>query len=128
LSWVGTNGTTTSSSLFFLGKPLKILRTKLKILELHQNKFENPQILKQYPNIIFPHVKPPKWQEENWKFWNLWSSSEFQISKTKNAQNSQEQNTPPPTLHMKKRKWGPPKWQEENWRPSNFKKTKIPQN
>jgi len=45
----------------FLEKPLKFLKTKLKILELHQNKYENPQIKKIYtPNIIFPHVKPPK--------------------------------------------------------------------
>jgi hypothetical protein len=43
-----------------LKKPLKFLRKKLKILELHQNKFENPQILKQYPQHYFPHVKPPK--------------------------------------------------------------------
>jgi hypothetical protein len=44
----------------FLGKPLKFLIRKLKILELHQNKFGDPQILKQYLNIISPHVKPPK--------------------------------------------------------------------
>jgi len=60
LSWIGTNGTTGSSSLNFLGRPLKFLITKLKILELHQKKFEKPQILKQYPQHYFPHVKPPK--------------------------------------------------------------------
>jgi len=53
LPWVGTNGTTSSSSPNNLGKPLKFLRRKLKILELHQNKFENPQILKQYPQHYF---------------------------------------------------------------------------
>jgi hypothetical protein len=37
-----------------LGKPLKFLRTKLNILKLCQNKFENPHILKQYPHIICP--------------------------------------------------------------------------
>jgi len=48
LPWVGKNRTTSSSSLKKnLGKPLKFLRTKLKILELHQNKFLNPQIFKQ---------------------------------------------------------------------------------
>jgi hypothetical protein len=40
-----TSGTTSSSSLkIFLGKPLKFLITKLKILKLYHNKFENPQI------------------------------------------------------------------------------------
>jgi hypothetical protein len=39
LPWVGTNGTTSSSSLNVFEKTPKFLRTKLKILELHQNKF-----------------------------------------------------------------------------------------
>jgi hypothetical protein len=58
--WVRTNGTTSSSSLNVFGKTLKILRTKLKILELHQNNFENPQILKQCPQHYFPPFETSK--------------------------------------------------------------------
>ncbi len=46
--------------LIFLKKPLKFLKAKLRILELHQNKFEDPQILKQCLEHYFPHVKPSK--------------------------------------------------------------------
>ncbi len=49
VKWCKQNGTTSSSSLNVFGKPLKFLRTKLKILELHQNKFQNNT-----PNIISP--------------------------------------------------------------------------
>jgi hypothetical protein len=44
----------------FLEKPLKFLKAKLRILELHQNKFKNPKFKKNTPNIICPHVNPPK--------------------------------------------------------------------
>jgi hypothetical protein len=42
VKWCKQNGTS-SNSLIFLEKPLKLLRTKLKILQLHQIKFEIPK-------------------------------------------------------------------------------------
>jgi hypothetical protein len=73
------------SSLNFLGKPLKFLRTKLKILEFHQNKFKNPQILKQYPQDYFPPCETSKMTRRKLKI------MEFQNTKTKNFQNSHEE-------------------------------------
>ncbi len=38
-----------------------------------KNKLKNPQIYPQNdtPNIVSPHVKPPKRQEKNWRFQNI---------------------------------------------------------
>ncbi len=55
----------------FFEKTLKFLRAKLKILELHQNNLKTPKSKNNTPNIISPHVKPPKWQEANWRLWNF---------------------------------------------------------
>jgi hypothetical protein len=63
-----------------LGKPLKILRTKLKILELHQNKHENPQ-------HYFPPFETSKMTRGKLKI------SNFQNMKTKKFQNSHEKGT-----------------------------------
>jgi len=41
-------------------EPLKSTRAKSRILELHQNKVENPQIKKNTSKIISRHAKPPK--------------------------------------------------------------------
>jgi hypothetical protein len=68
-----------------LGKLAKFLWTKLKILELHQNKFENSQIWKQYSHHYFPQ-------------WNLQNDKkkikilEFQNTKSPRV-------TQPPWLH-----------------------------
>jgi hypothetical protein len=85
LPWVGTNGTASSSSLIYLGKPFKILRTKLKILEFHQNKFKNPQILKQYPTHYFPACETSKMTRRKLKI------PKFQNTKIENFQNSHEE-------------------------------------
>jgi hypothetical protein len=32
---------------------------------------KTPKSKNNTPNIISPHVKPPKWQEANWRLWNF---------------------------------------------------------
>jgi hypothetical protein len=69
-----------------LGKPLKFLRKKLKILELHRNKFKTPQILKQYPPHYFPPCETSKMARRKLK------TSNFQNIKTKDLPSFQKKN------------------------------------
>jgi hypothetical protein len=80
--------------------------------------FENPQILKQYPQHYFPHVKPPKWQEKNWNF------RHFKIRKQKTFEIHMKKGTYLVSLLVKnftQKNWRPPKWQKGNWKLRNFK-------
>ncbi len=102
----------------FLEKPLKLLRTKLKILKLHQNKFENAQILKQYPQHYCTPSETSKMTKRKLKILKL------QNTKIENFQNSPEERHIPYFLayeNFTQKNSKPPKWQEENWRLQNTK-------
>jgi hypothetical protein len=76
-----------------LGKPLKFLKTKLNILELCQNKFENPQTI---PPTLFSPCETSKMTRKKLKI------PEFQNTKTKNFQNSHEEEHIPHFLACEK--------------------------
>jgi hypothetical protein len=98
-----------------LGQPLKLLRTKLKILELHQNKFENPQILKQYPQQYFPACETSKVTRRKLKI------LEFQNMKIENFQNSHEERHIPRFLTCEKT----PKMTRREFKTSKLQNTKT---
>ncbi len=81
MPWVGTNGTTSSSSLNKFGKTPKILKKKVEDPWTPSKQIFKP------PNLYPPNVKPPKWQEENWKFQNfeIWKQKTFKIHMKKDT-------------------------------------------
>jgi hypothetical protein len=98
-----------------LGKQFKILRTKLKILEFHQNKFKNPQILKQYPTHYFPACETSKMTRRKLKI------PKFQNTKIENFQNSHEERHIPGLLVKR-----PPNDKKKIEDPQTLKNKKFP--